>query len=209
MLPIFAYLCCLASVSSHETQLESNLKWFFNKLEQDGGFRNFLIGSSEMDELSQSLNYLGHPLMDWLVLFDPENWPESKNFGVMLDSSKKTCQRSKSESGIRRHVVFPINSSLPYSELTVQCLDVELKSFSPFHRLLVVSSDFQQSQLLKKSRRNMEKTNSLTPNKWAIQPSLTRSKWNMDEIWGLSVPHHLKLLESGLKSQILKPTFLS
>ena len=165
MLPIFAYLRCLASVSSHETQLESNLKWFFNKMEQDGGFRNFLIGSSEMDELSQSLNYLGHPLMDWLVLFDPENWPESKNFGVMLDSSKKTCQRSKSESGIERHVVFPINSSLPYSELTVQCLDVELKSFSPFHRLLVVSSDFQQSQLLKKSRRNMEKTNSLTPNK--------------------------------------------
>ena len=53
-------------------------------MEQDGGFRNFLIGSSEMDELSQSLNYLGHPLMDWLVLFDPENWPESKNFGVML-----------------------------------------------------------------------------------------------------------------------------
>ena len=128
-------------------------------MEQDGGFRNFLIGSSEMDELSQSLNYLGHPLMDWLVLFDPENWPESKSFGVMLDSSKKTCQRSKSESGIERHVVFPRNSSLPYSQLRVQCLDVELKSFSPFHRLLVVSEN-QQSQLLKKSRRNMEKTNS-------------------------------------------------
>ena len=79
-------------------------------MEQDGGFRNFLIGSSEMDELSQSLNYLGHPLMDWLVLFDPENWPESKSFGVMLDSSKKTCQRSKSKSGIERHVVFPRNS---------------------------------------------------------------------------------------------------
>jgi hypothetical protein len=141
MLPILAFLSCLASVSSHETQLESNLKWFFNKMEQDGGFRNFLIESSELDELSQSLNYLGHPLVDWLVLLDPENWPESKTFGVMLDSSKKTCQKSKSESGIERYVVFPRNSSLPYSELRVQCLDVELKSFSPFHRLLVVSDN--------------------------------------------------------------------
>jgi len=151
-------------------------------MEQDGGFRNFLIGSSEMDELSQSLNYLGHPLMDWLVLFDPENWPESKSFGVMLDSSKKTCQRSKSESGIERHVVFPRNSSLPYSQLRVQCLNVELKSFSPFQRLLVVSSDFQQSQLLKKSRRNMEKTNSLTPITDKLQVKMMSEDWQQSEI---------------------------
>ena len=95
MLSKFIFYFYLSSVFCQDTLLESNLKWFFNKIENDNGFRNYLIGNSEMDELSQTLNYLEHPMIDWLVLLDPKNWPESKHFGVLLDSSKKLCQKYK------------------------------------------------------------------------------------------------------------------
>ena len=163
MLLFLTFLCYLTSILSHETTLESNLKWFFDKMENDSSFRNYLIGSSEMDELSQSLNYLGNPLTDWLVLLDPENWPEPEYFGVML-VSQKTCQ-SQSGFGIEKHVVFPknpklasTNSSSLGSDIFVQCLNVELKSFTPFRRLLV-ASDFDKNQILKKSNQQSEKSN--------------------------------------------------
>lgn len=185
MLSKVTFFCYLSSVFCHETVLESNLKWFFNKMEHDRSFRNYLIGSSEMDELSQTLNYLEHPLTDWLVLLDPENWPESKYFGVMLDSSQKTCQKYKSGSGGSRgekYVVFPnfhtwTNSANFKSNISIQCLDVKLKSFSPFQRLLV-ASDFKQNQLLKNPpRQNYEKSNNIS---W--QPRMLSDNWQPSEI---------------------------
>ena len=64
-------------------------------MENDDSFRNYLIGYSDMDELSQTLNYLEHPMIDWLVLLDAKNWPEPRHFGVLLDSSKNFCQKYK------------------------------------------------------------------------------------------------------------------
>ena len=55
------------------------------------------------------------------------------------------------------------------SNITIQCLDVKLKSFSPFQRLLV-ASDFQQNQFLE------------NPPKQSWQPRMLSENWQPNEI---------------------------
>lgn len=188
MLLTVAFFCCLTSVLCQETLLESNLKWFFNKMQHDSGFRNYMIGSAALDELSQTLNYLEHPPTDchWLVILDPQNWPESKHFGVMLESSQKTCQKYKPESARKvideKFVIFPnfhtwTNSASFNSNFTIQCLVVSSKIFSPFQRLLV-ASDFDENQFLE----NTTKQSHEESNYSSWQPRMFSDNWNPNEI---------------------------
>ena len=76
-------------------QLERELNWFFKKMFEDQIFRQSVFGINP-DDLSETLSFLEggqsvNPLSKWLVLLDSENWPESRSFGILLDSRDEKC----------------------------------------------------------------------------------------------------------------------
>ncbi len=103
------------------SSLEQKLLWFFDKMESDENFRGYVIGT-KIDALSQSLDFLLiRPLSEWLVLFDPWNWPNPKSFGITLISDENKCSaNSKAEGKTLRYVFGFLHRAEDVTKVSVE-----------------------------------------------------------------------------------------